>query len=188
MKDRVRKLGVLLVVLCVSAGFALAADLAGTSWQLQGVAKDKVKKAGKVKDSLGEVYLIFYEDNECVLRVYDDEGSGEPPRAPEAVDYEDFHCTWNSPAGKRKFTFQMDQRAAENLLASAWEDITDGDAHDGTVLKNAGKGKVSKDGSKIKLKLQLKATITGTMEGSSEEVTRKVSVKLKATGTEVHPK
>ncbi len=171
-----RKVSVLVVALALSLGFALAADLGGTAWQLSGTTKDKVKKVGSQKDVLPETYMYFDPDGTCTIQVCD----------PDEGGCEGLPCTWESSEGSRKFTFQMDDDALEEILGNAFEDLVGAEPTDGTILMNRGKGKVSKDMSKIKLKLKLKASLTTTVEG--ETVTRKTTVKLKAKGTQINPK
>ncbi len=174
IKKSVHRLALIGLVLACAVGLAAAADLGGTTWDLGGMVKTKVKKVGRETEELNLATLTFNEDGTCSLDFRLDMPAFE--WAPNVS----IGCTWESGEGRR-FTVDFDDEDLTSALTGVVTALYGMAPDDVRVATEKAKGKVSKDMERIKLKVKVKAE--GSVEVDGEPVSRRIRMKLAFTGT-----
>ena len=173
IKRSVHRLALIGLVLACAVGLAAAADLGGTTWDLGGMVKTKVKKVGREAENLELATLTFNEDGTCSLDFY-------LQMPTEWVPTVSIGCTWESGNGRR-FAVDFDDEDLTQALTGVVTALYGMSPSDVQVSTEKAKGKVSKDMERIKLKVKVKAE--GGVVVNGETVTRRIRMKLALTGT-----
>ncbi|GEM_PF-3339181 len=175
-----------LVAVLAAPAPALAADLAGTTWDLGGNLHGKIKKVDQMSLDLStaEVRLEFHEDGTCLLAIDLPERSAfslAAARGPLGTTScpVDLCVSGRWRQGKKtRFTVDFNDTDLVSLVQPLALMIyrTTADVPDVQVGTDRAKGKVAKDGSYIRLKVKVKAQVQAAEDAKARKFVSKLTL------------
>ncbi|MBP7147714.1 MAG: hypothetical protein KBD01_09230 [Acidobacteria bacterium] len=168
-----RALPVLSALLLLGTTLGSAAELAGTSWNLTGNSKLKVRGSGRDRQLVGAV-LTFNDAANCSLAINDQAG------APLAT----IPCTWSSPSAESKrFDVDLDDAALNEALTTLVTDLTALPPGDVTVGVDTERGRGTYNANKQRINIDMK--VKGSATSESQQSEQRFNLKLKLKGDPV---